>query len=240
MQRGLAVLVAALMIIGVAVPIGGALAQDDASGEADEAEDVRPGERLSGVVGVQKAELDGEIESRSFGVRIAQAETDDARADVVADRLQRNEMRLDELETRKEELRERRDAGEISEGTYRAKVAQSAAEIENVRRTTNRSAEVAAELPEELLVERGIDAERIGTIRERANGLTGPEVAEIARGIAGDRVGAPMGPDHDRPDVGPTPDSDRPDVDREQRPDDAKNTTETRDTVDEYLERDGE
>ncbi|MES3516250.1 MAG: hypothetical protein PPP58_01160 [Natronomonas sp.] len=225
MKRTVSILLAALMVTSVlgAVPLGAAL-QDDAE---DAEEDIQPGEQLSGVVGVQEAEIDGEIEDRAFGIKLAQAASDDARADVVAEQLQRNEQRIEELEERQEQLRQQREAGEITEGTYRAEIARNAAEVQNLKRTTNRGADAAASFPDKL-EERGIDTERIQTLQQRADELTGPEVAEIARGIAGDRVGTPMGPDRgDR--AGPDrdrPGVDRPDTDREQRAGDAGNESE--------------
>ncbi len=218
MKRAVTILVATMLAVSMiaAVPLGAALPEQDE--EADDGDDIRPGERLGGVVGVQEAEIDGEIESRSFGIKTAQDRTDDARSDAVAEQLERNEQRLTELQQRQQELREQRDAGEITNGTYRAKMAETVAETENVKRTTNARANVSAELPDEMLEERGVDAEKIRTLQERANELSGPEVAEIARGIAGERVGAPMGPDRaDR--AGP----DRPD--RDQRPADADNAS---------------
>lgn len=215
MQRGVSVLFAVLVVTSMAAmaPLGAAQTHEDGASEGD-ANDVRPGERLAGVVGVQGAEIDGELESRTFGIKVAQAATDEARADVVAEQLERNERRLDELSERQHDLHQQQEAGEISNGTFRAEIARTVVETENAKRTTNQSADAAAELPEDLLTERGVDAARIQTLQTRANELSGPEVAEIARGIAGERTGAPIGPDRgDRPGVDgdrPGSDSDRP------------------------------
>ncbi len=170
--------------------------------DADAAEENRtsPGERLSGVVGVQGAEIDAEVDSRAFDRRVGLDRTDEERADAIAERLDRNAERLDEIERRQAELRERRAAGEITEGEFRSRMARLAAETAAIDRTTNRSAAAAEEVPREQLEARGVDANRIGDLRTRANDLSGPEVAGMAREIAGPNVGGPMGPpDHAGP-----------------------------------------
>jgi hypothetical protein len=70
------------------------------SGAANAAVDLSPGERLAGVIGVQGAEIEGEVESRAFEVELREAETNESRAAVVAARLNRTAERLAELEQR--------------------------------------------------------------------------------------------------------------------------------------------
>ncbi len=182
---------------------------DDAAGEDDDSDDANrtsPGERLAGVVGVQGAEIDGEVDSRAFDRRVGPDRSDEERADAIAERLDRNADRLDEIERRQVELRERRAAGEITEGEFRSRMARLAAETATIDRTTNRSAAAAEGVSREQLEARGVDADRIETLRTRANELSGPEVAAIAREIAGPNVGGPAG----RPDHAGTPASDDP------------------------------
>jgi len=190
----------------VAVPAVGLAAVGDAGGVAQtndtdtndtDANATAPGERLSGVVGVGEAELEGDLDRRTFGVKVAQAASQEAQAEVVGDQLGDVEERLAELAQRKEELEAQREADEISEGKYRAEMAKVAAETRTAKQLTNQSEDVADELPADVLAERNVSADRIRTLRDRANELSGPEVAEIARGIAG-------------PDAGQTPASDRP------------------------------
>ena len=212
----LVVLVAGALVVGAAGagPVGTVVAQDgpnasDGGNETDAANgtvDLSPGEQLSGVVGVQGAEVEGEIESRAFDVALRQADNETERARVVAERLNRTEARLAELKERQRELRERRDAGELSQGAYAARTATTTARVESVARGLNRSADAAAELPAAARGERGIDDERLSELRERADELRGPEVAAIARGVAGNGVGGPMAPDRRGP---PGNDSDR-------------------------------
>lgn len=212
----LAALAVALALV-VVVPAVGLAATDSAVADTHQNETdenaTAPGERLSGVVGVQGAELEGDIDQRAFGVRVAQAQTQDAQADVVDDQLGDVDQRLSDLRERKAELDAQREAGEISEGKYRAEVAELATEVRTAEHLTNRSEETAGQLPADLLAEHGVDADRIQQLRTSASELGGPEVAEIARGIAGQGAGQ-------------TPATDRPvDVpDRPERPGDGQQT----------------
>ena len=228
MRQALTVAVALVFVVSLVGMAGVAVANDDTENESPA--DVEPGERMSGVLGVQDAEIEGEIAERGFGIAVANAATEDAQADVVADRLADVEERIDELEDRLEELEEQRADGEISEGQYQAKVAQLEVERATAERLANQSAVVAQNLPAELLEERGISVEHIDELRERAHELTGPEVAAIAQEIAGphvaeqlpdetedripDEPGPPgeMGPGDDRPGA-PDDDGEATDVD---------------------------
>lgn len=226
MNRWIPLLLAAIVLVGVAglaaaTPVETAGTQDDtetvgASADIDETNEssISPGERLAGSISVQNAEVTGEIESRAFEVALDRAETHEERADIVAERLDRSEERLAAIERRQQGLRERRDAGELSQGAYAARMAETAARTESVRGDVHRSAAVVNEIPESVRAERGLDAERLDTLRERANELGGPEVAAIARSVAGDDVGGPIASDRRGPpgDV-PTNETDRPGTD---------------------------
>jgi len=204
----LVAVVAAAVVAGAAAaaPGGVATAQTDPGTNgsenesgANETANLSPGERLAGVVGVQGAEIDGEVESRAFEVALRESESNETRAGVVADRVNRTEERLAELEQRQRELRERRDAGELSQGAYAARMASTTARIESLSRGLNRTANASASLPAEVREERGVDDERLATLRERADDLRGPEVAAIARSVAGPGVGGPVGADRRGP-----------------------------------------
>ena len=223
MKPGIAVLLVGAAIVGLlaAGPVAGAVGGiadvgevadvDEPNSDADgEENETRPGERLGGVIGVQAAEIDGEVDSRAFERQVDPNRSDDDRGAAVADRVERAETRLTEIETRQAALREQRDDGEITHGEYRARTARLAAETASIERTMNRSAAIATDLPKEVREDRGIDDDRIRTLSERANELSGSEVAEIARGIAGPNVGDPVAsgerPDHaGPPDANKTP-----------------------------------
>lgn len=176
-------------------------AQDDetlAPG-GDENASIQPGEKLSGAVNVQRAELEGEVDERAFGVKVARANSDAAKADVVAEQLDDVEGRIAELEQRKQHLRAARANGSISEGAYRAETAEVAAEIETARRLANATESTVRGLPADVLAERGIDAGAIQALQGHAGNLSGPEVGEIARSVAGPDVGRSMAGDRKRP-----------------------------------------
>lgn len=194
MNRTLALLVALIVavgMVGMAVP----MAVADEADDANDAAEVEPGEQLAGVLGVQDAELEGELDDRTFGIQVANAATEDEAADVVADRLDDVEADLEDLEDRHADLEDAREAGEISEGQYQAETAEIAAEKGNLERAANDSGAVAAELPEDVLAEHGIDVEAIETLQTEASELGGEQVSEIAQSIAGDHVGQSMAED---------------------------------------------
>ncbi|MWV38568.1 hypothetical protein [Natrialba sp. INN-245] len=237
MKRITKIMLALLLAVSVmAMPLAAA----DAAGaqeedETDETDDIAPGEQLAGVVGVQEAELEGDVSERTFGIKIANAQTDDAKADVVGDQLTDVEDRLEELETRSEELNAAYEAGEISQGEYRAEMASIAAEQRTAERLADGTAAAADGLDDEVLAERGIDAEAIQTLSDRAAELDGEEVSEIAQSIAGPQVGqavdedrgpgAPIETPHG--DQGPANDADASDADEpEQNEADAPGTDE--------------
>ncbi|MDS0220228.1 hypothetical protein NDI54_02565 [Haloarcula sp. S1AR25-5A] len=200
MRRATPVLLAVVLIMSTlaAVPAATMAQETETTTEQAGQHTTAPGAQLAGVVSVQEAELDGEVQSRTFGIRVAQANTDDAKAAVVADQLTDSEARLAELQQRKQALNEARENGSMSEGEYRAKAAQLHAETQNVQRLANQTNETASRLPAEALEKKGINATAIKTLSQRASELSGPEVAAIAKGIAGPNVGQQARPDDAR------------------------------------------
>lgn len=187
MERiGTVLIVIGLVIAMIAIPIGAAGAISQPSTDApNDTQSVEPGAHIAGVVGIQHAELDGDVADRTFGIKVAQAQTDDEAADIVAERLGQIEERLAAHETSIAELQRDRDAGNMSESTYRAKVATLVAEKNQTERAAGQTAAVAEGLPEDVLRDRGINVEAIHELRINASELGGPEVSEIARSIAG-------------------------------------------------------
>ncbi|MFC6719186.1 hypothetical protein ACFQGT_02720 [Natrialbaceae archaeon GCM10025810] len=187
-------LLAILLVALVAVPLGAAsvFSNDGAQGDSETDggnESIEPGEQFSASVGVQDAEIDGDVSERTLGAKIANAETNETKAAVIEEDHEENEARLSELETRLEALNESREDDEISEGRYRAEVARTVAELRSIERRAAIAETTAAELPEDALAEGDVDVDSIRALRERAGERSGAENAEIARGIAGDDVG---------------------------------------------------
>ncbi|MFB6266739.1 MAG: hypothetical protein ABEI31_03690 [Halodesulfurarchaeum sp.] len=161
---------------------------------ASENATVSPGAMLSGVIGVQHAEINGAVEQRAFGLRVAAAASNGSIAQVIDETEQNLQARLSSLRAELQRLREARRNGSISEATYRAEVSELAARIQNVRALANSSARTAQHLPADVLQEHGVNVSAIRTLKMHAANLTGPEVAEIARSIAGPDIGKPVGP----------------------------------------------
>lgn len=184
------VAVLALVVLLVVAPV--AALQSDSPTAADETE-TAPGERLSGVVAVGEAEVEGDVAEREFGQRVAAADGNASKAAVVGQQVDGVDERLTALEREKERLQRARENGSISEGRYRAEMAELAARTATAHRLANHSAAVAADLPEQALAAQGVDREAIRTLRQRADELSGPEVAAIARSVAGRDVGRSVG-----------------------------------------------
>lgn len=189
--------VALAVVVGtLLVPVAGVMAQEN---ETEDSNEVAPGERLSGVVGVQSAEFDGEIERNAFRIGLERADDNATKARHIAEKLNESGERLTELEQRKAELQEQRENDTITEGKYRAQMARLSTETETVEQQLNQSNTTAGELPEETLRQNGVNVTAIETLQANASELSGQEVAEIARGIAGDRSGmVERGPPSDR------------------------------------------
>lgn len=206
MQRSTALTVALLVACAAAVPLVGIAASGNQLAQVTENSSnssVTPGERLSGVVGVQGAELEGEVDERAFGIRVAQAATNESRAAVVADKLVELEQRVEDLDERTRRLGEARANGSISEGEYRAELSEVAAQSQSTQRLVNASSETASGLPADVLEANGVNVSAIQTLKNNAGNLTGPEVAAVARSIAGPSQGIPPSADAGPGDRGP-------------------------------------
>lgn len=206
---GMLVLVTALVVAPVAAAVpssgpGATFATQETAAQNDSS--VAPGEKLSGVVSVQSAEIEGEVAERTYGVRVAQANSNASKAAVVADTVDDVEGRVDELRQRKATLEAARENGSMSEGEYRAKMATVATKLSTARRLANASEDTAQGLPESVLAEKGINVTAIQALQDRAGNLTGPEVAKIARSIAGKDVGTSMAGNGPPDDAGPPDD----------------------------------
>ncbi|WP_092903913.1 hypothetical protein [Halostagnicola kamekurae] len=187
------------------MPVGTATAQPEKvqAAQNDQAtnESIAPGAQLTGVLGVQNAEVNGAVTERAYGIKIANAQTADAEAAVIGEQFEDIDDRLEDLEDRRDELEDERDTGNISEGEYRAEIATIRAEQATAERLAADAESNASELPADLLEEQGVNASAIQELSERADELTGPETAEIAQSIAGNSAGSPVAGDNGPADV---------------------------------------
>ncbi len=200
MNRTTSITLAVLLVAAaVAVPLAAASVVSSGTAQADTDaagnDSIEPGAQFAAAVGVQNADVSGDLSERAFSVRIANAETNETKAAIVDNQLAAAGARLERLEARLESLNESRAAGEIDEGRYRAEVATVVARIGAVERQAVALERTAAGLPERALADRGVDLESIRSLRDRAGELGGPETAAIARSVAGDDVGRSVGSD---------------------------------------------
>lgn len=217
-MRVTVLLVAALVVLGAGAPLASAApatqsatdtgtsgtvtalsVQENETTENETADnetenETAPGAQLAGVVGVQGAEVTGEVEQRSFGLQVAAANSNASKASVVANQSEQLEDRITELQAEKEALTEAKENGTISEGKYRAKMATLSAKISTLQRLTNSTAETASGLPAEALEAKGVNASNIQRLKTSASNLSGPEVAAIARNISGPPANITAGP----------------------------------------------
>ena len=217
-MRRLSVLAVALLLVGVAVAVpASGVATTAAEGtpaatstsavplqqteptdgnetDANETESAAPGARLAGVLGVQGSEVSGEIESRALGERLNAAQSDRAKARVVATQYNESRERLRQLREREQRLTRAYENGSMSAGAYHARLAQVTAEIRSLERLTNRTEQTAARLPAATLERQGVNAAAVRALRRDVRNATGPEAAAAARSIAGDRAGRGMAP----------------------------------------------
>lgn len=154
---------------------------------------VSPGQRLTGVIGAQRAEVEGEIASRSFDVRVSAASSSRAKASVVAEEVTDLEGRLETLQNRRSELERAHQNGNVSEGVYRARLTELAARIETTKRLVDATDTVANDLPENDLEAAGVRPTNIAQLRQRAVTLSERETVDLARSVVGDDVGEGMG-----------------------------------------------
>lgn len=199
-RLGLLLVAVALVATLAAVPLAGAtvFATDDTTpAETDENDSVTPGEQMMGAVGVQNAELAGTVSERAFGLQVANAETDEERANIISERFVELRGAVAEHEAELEELRDARERGEITEGQFRAGVAKLTAKGVHTERGVAQANASAGGMPTELLAERGINVSAIQELKANASQLTGPETAEIARSIAGNVGGNPFDGDRE-------------------------------------------
>jgi len=176
-----------------------------------ETETLAPGAKLAGVVGAQQAEIQGEVDSRSFGLAVAAARSNGSKARVIANQSDQLQERLRTLEARMTRLNQSYRNGSIATGAYHARLARLTAQLRMFERLTNETAESASTLPPETLRQQGVNVSRLERLRTHARNMTGPEVAAIARQVAGPNVGNPVGPrrgpPNDRPGHGPPGDA---------------------------------
>lgn len=188
----LVALVVALAVLagGVAAATGPAAPQVAANDTATNA--TAPGAQLAGVVGVQQAEVTGDLDNRTFGLRVANADSDAERAAIVAERQAETQERLATQADRLADLRAARANGTISNAEYRARVATVATQSAVTERDAAQLNRTARDLPAAVRERNNINVTAIERLRGDARNLGGPDTAAIARSIGGTTTRNPM------------------------------------------------
>ena len=182
--------------------------ETDDSNESEEEGAIGPGAQLAGAIGVQQAEIRGEVENRAFGQSIAAARSNGTKARVVAGQSERIRERLQVLENRTTELNASYENGSIPAGFYHAKLAQLNAQIRVLEHQTNETIEQAEQLPEDSLNRHGVNRTGLEQLRNQAKNMSGKDVSAVAKRMGGPEVGTPVGtqrgPPSDVPGQGPS------------------------------------
>lgn len=215
MKSHAALLATIMMVVGTVgfMPIGtaagtshGGLADHADSHAAEQTNttenETPPGAKMAGIVGMQRASINGDIEKKEFKIKMNKTENDTEAAGVVSGEVSEVKEQLAELRERKHELQEEHREGNISNAEFRAKMAELHTEKKQLVDRLNESEEEAEGLPEEKLKANGVNVSAIKTLKQNASNMTGQEVSEIARSIAGNNK-TTRGPPGDVPGQGP-------------------------------------
>lgn len=202
MHRGMAgvcvlAAVGALALAAVAGPVAAAEVPDNSTERAGNAS---LGTEISSFMQASSAEARRGVEDGRFDAAMNRTADETARRALIEERLARLEARQEQLRTRREALGKTPDVRNRSIAT---RVAVGAAGLERSLEGTERAA-----------VEAGVNDERLAELRSNAGAMTGPEVAELARGLAGppNDVGGPSKGDRtEPPESGAPPEASGPD-----------------------------
>lgn len=171
---GLLVALLAVAVVGV-----GGVAAQDAGGNDTAASNVSLGAEISSFMQASSAEAEGEVDDGMFDAELNRTDSKAEKRALIEERQQR-------LRERQNRLAERRSAMSDDDTTspgassgvrkraLAARVNVGAAELTQSVNGTERAARAA-----------GLETATLAEIRKNASELRGPEVADLARGIAG-------------------------------------------------------
>lgn len=168
-----------LLMVGLAIaPVAGAALADGAfavqNDDGDTTEESTMGEEVSTFMQASSADASEGIEHGMFEAAYENADEDE-RETLLRDRTEAFASKYERLAATQEELEERRD--EMNPMAYRARMTRLVVQLSALESSVNET--------EPRAKAAGIDTDRLDEIRENARNLSGPEVAEIATGLAG-------------------------------------------------------
>ncbi len=178
-----------IALLALAVVVGGAplaAAEDtNSSTNATDLADLSVGERISSIMSAQDAEVTAEFEQHTFGRAIANADSDEERAEIIAQRQAELNSSIEQDLSEKKELREAYKSGNISRAEYVSELSAQSVKAQNINESVESMKNATDGLPTEILKENGINTSALNTLRNEAAEMTGPEVAAVAQTIAG-------------------------------------------------------
>lgn len=156
-------------------------------------DDVPSGAMLAGVIGAHEAEHQAAVESRAFDTAFENAETNASKAAVVAGGADRIEERVLELEVEMEQLIAQKDAGNIGEGEYYAKMAVLETRLRSLEHLANQTTVRGHSIPASALATAGLQEERLRSLENRTTNASTPQGRSIAGQVVGSPAGMPAG-----------------------------------------------
>lgn len=137
--------------------------------------EMQPGARLAGEIGVRNAELEGDVESRAFEISIDRANSSEAKARIVSERVPEVRQEIAALERRRTQLRRARENGSMSPEEYRARRAMIAARAQTRLDILVRAEQISKGLPALVLEDVAVDLTTIQALQDRARALAEAE-----------------------------------------------------------------
>lgn len=177
LAAALAVLVVTVSAVA-AVPVGGTPPEGEGG----------CGATISAFMQSSAAETAGSVENRMWMATFNRSEAD-RRAQLVRSRSRALEQRVERLQAERAELLNESD-GDVT-SRERAKAARLAARIETLNEAINHTEHAATVA--------GVDAAKLDQLRTQARNLGGPQVAAMARGLAGQNRTNDAGSSGDKP-----------------------------------------
>ncbi|MDR5657175.1 hypothetical protein RH831_08275 [Halodesulfurarchaeum sp. HSR-GB] len=204
MKRALSILVVLSVVAAGVVPavaLAGSASPDANTGQVQTttAEPIAPGAVLSGSIGAQQAELQGEVEQRAFALRIAAGDGNETRARMLATEQRELENRSQHLEQRLQEMERAHQNGSISTARYQGEVTGLVAQTRTLEQYANLTERTARNIPAAVLEQQDVDVQALAQMQEHARSMAGPEVAAMAQRIAGPSMGHSYGPPQHAP-----------------------------------------
>lgn len=179
----------------VSVTMMGVAVADSHGNETDGnvSENASVGAEVSSFMQASTAEAEGEVDDGMFEAALNRTEDPEERRQLIENRTQRLEERQQRLEERRAAIQ---STGDVRDRALAVRVAVGADQLEE---SVNETEPVAASV--------GVDTKRLQELRTNAQNLTGGDVAELARGLAGppaDRAAAGGPPSDNVTDGGPS------------------------------------